>query len=75
MFHFHTSPGGNSDIINFIPLVESYGKRCKIYLVHFGGGVSGHIRLVPKFLQWVQATATRSTPTRRGRSASARAGC
>ena len=25
-----------------------YGKRCKIYLVHFGGGVSGHIRLVPE---------------------------
>ena len=54
MFHFHTSPGGNSDINNFIPLVERYGKRCKIYLVHFGGGVSGHIKLVPKFLQWVQ---------------------
>jgi predicted TIM-barrel fold metal-dependent hydrolase len=54
IFHFHTSPGGNSDITNFIPLVEGYGKRCKIYLVHFGGGVSGHIRLVPRFLQWVQ---------------------
>ena len=50
VFHFHTSPGGNSDINNFIPLVERYGKRCKIYLVHFGGGVSGHIKLVPKFL-------------------------
>ena len=54
MFHFHTSPGGNSDINNFVPLVEKYGKRCKIYLVHFGGGVSGHIKLVPKFLQWVR---------------------
>ena len=54
MFHFHTSPGGNSDINNFIPLVEKYGKRCKFYLVHFGGGVSGHIKLVPKFLQWVR---------------------
>ena len=54
MFHFHTSAGGNSDINNFIPMVEKYGKRCKIYLVHFGGGVSGHIKLVPKFLQWVQ---------------------
>ena len=54
MFHFHTCPGGNSDINNFIPLVERYGKRCKIYLVHFGGGVSGHIKLVPKFLQWVE---------------------
>jgi uncharacterized protein len=37
-----------------MPLVEKYGKRCKIYLVHFGGGVSGHIRLVPKFLSWVE---------------------
>jgi predicted TIM-barrel fold metal-dependent hydrolase len=54
VFHFHTSPGGNSDISNFIPMVEKYGKRVKIYLVHFGGGVSGHIRLVPRFLDWVE---------------------
>jgi predicted TIM-barrel fold metal-dependent hydrolase len=54
VFHFHTSPGGASDINNFIPLVEQYGKRIKIYLVHFGGGVSGHIRLVPRFLDWVE---------------------
>lgn len=54
VFHFHTSPGGSSDISNFIPLVERYGTRAKIYLVHFGGGVSGHIRLVPKFLDWVE---------------------
>jgi len=46
VFHLHTSPGGASDISNFIPLVERYGKRVKLYLVHFGGGVSGHIRLV-----------------------------
>lgn len=54
VFHFHTSPGGNSDISNFIPMIEKYGKRVKIYLVHFGGGVSGHIRLVPRFLDWVE---------------------
>jgi predicted TIM-barrel fold metal-dependent hydrolase len=54
VFHFHTSPGGNSDIKNFVPLVEQYGKRIKIYLVHFGGGVSGHIKLVPQFLDWVE---------------------
>ncbi len=54
VFHFHTSPGGASDINNFIPLVETYGKRIKIYLVHFGGGVSGHIKLVPQFLDWVE---------------------
>ena len=54
VFHFHTSPGGTSDISNYIPLVEKYGKRVKMYLVHFGGGVSGHIRLVPRFLDWVE---------------------
>ncbi|MGH3320898.1 MAG: amidohydrolase family protein [Streptosporangiaceae bacterium] len=55
VFHFHTSPGGNSDLSKYIPLIERYGKRVKMYLVHFGGGVSGHIRLVPKFLDWVEA--------------------
>jgi len=54
VFHFHTSAGGSSDINNYIPLVEKYGKRIKIYLVHFGGGVSGHIKLVPRFLDWVE---------------------
>jgi predicted TIM-barrel fold metal-dependent hydrolase len=54
VFHFHTSPGGNSDLSKYIPLIERYGKRAKIYLVHFGGGVSGHIRLVPKFLDWIE---------------------
>jgi uncharacterized protein len=54
VFHFHTSPGGASDINNFVPMIERYGKRVKIYLVHFGGGVSGHIKLVPMFLDWVQ---------------------
>jgi uncharacterized protein len=54
VFHFHTSAGGNSDINNFVPLIERYGRRVKIYLVHFGGGVSGHIKLVPQFLDWVE---------------------
>jgi len=54
VFHFHTSPGGSSDISNYIPLIERYGKRVKMYLVHFGGGVSGHIRLVPRFLDYVE---------------------
>jgi uncharacterized protein len=54
VFHFHTSAGGSSDINNFIPLVEEFGKRVKIYLVHFGGGVSGHIKPVPRFLDWVE---------------------
>lgn len=54
VFHFHTSPGGSSDLNNFIPMVETYAKDTKILLVHFGGGVSGHIRLVPRFLDWVE---------------------
>lgn len=54
VFHFHTSPGGNSDLNNYIPMVEKYGKDVKIHLVHFGGGVSGHIRLVPRFLDWIE---------------------
>ena len=45
VFHFHTSAGGTSDINNFVPLIEEFGKRVKIHLVHFGGGVSGHIKL------------------------------
>lgn len=54
VFHFHTSPGGTSDLNNYIPLVERYARDVKTYLVHFGGGVSGHIRLVPRFLDWVE---------------------
>lgn len=54
VFHFHTSAGGTSDINNFVPLIEEFGKRVKIHLVHFGGGVSGHIKLVPQFLTWVE---------------------
>jgi predicted TIM-barrel fold metal-dependent hydrolase len=54
VFHFHTSPGGASDINNYIPMIEEFGKQTKIYLVHFGGGVSGHIKLVPMFLDWVE---------------------
>jgi uncharacterized protein len=54
VFHFHTSPGGSSDINNFVPMIEEFGKQTKIYLVHFGGGVSGHIKLVPMFLDWVE---------------------
>lgn len=54
VFHFHTSPGGSSDLSRFIPLIERYGQQVKMHLVHFGGGVSGHIRLVPKFFDWIE---------------------
>ncbi len=52
--HIHTSPGGGSDVGNALEFVREYGKRIKVHIVHMGGGVSGHIRLVPKFIELVQ---------------------
>ncbi len=54
VLHIHTSPGGGSDISNALELVKQYGKRIKIHLVHMGGFVSGHIKLVPKFINLVK---------------------
>lgn len=47
--HFHTSPGGGSDILGFFELIKRWGKDLKVHLVHMGGGASGHIRLLS---QW-----------------------
>jgi len=54
VLHIHTSPGGGSDIGNALEFVKEYGKRIKVHLVHMGGGVSGHIRIVPKFIEFVK---------------------
>jgi predicted TIM-barrel fold metal-dependent hydrolase len=51
--HVHTSPGGGSDIDNAFALVRKYGKEVKIHCVHMGGGVSGHIKFVPRFFDLV----------------------
>ncbi|GAC1330948.1 MAG: hypothetical protein NVSMB13_19120 [Mycobacteriales bacterium] len=54
--HVHTSPGAASDIDRIGTLVETYGDRTKIHLVHFGGGMSGHIKLAGgRFFDWVSA--------------------
>ena len=54
--HVHTSPGGASDIDQVGLLVDRYGDDVAIHLVHMGGGVSGHIKLVGgRFLDWVAA--------------------
>jgi predicted TIM-barrel fold metal-dependent hydrolase len=53
-FHIHTSPGGGSDIDNALALIRQYGQRVKIHVVHMGGGVSGHIKFVPRFFELVQ---------------------
>ncbi len=52
--HIHTSPGGGSDIDNALAMVRKYGKRNKIHLVHMGGGVSGHIKFVPRFFELIE---------------------
>ena len=52
--HVHTSPGGASDIDEVGRLVDSYGDAVAIHLVHLGGGMSGHIKLIGgRFFDWV----------------------
>ncbi|GGM68079.1 hypothetical protein GCM10010106_12530 [Thermopolyspora flexuosa] len=54
--HVHTSPGAASDIDEVGHLVEWYGDRVPIHLVHFGGGMSGHIKLAgSRFFDWIAA--------------------
>jgi predicted TIM-barrel fold metal-dependent hydrolase len=54
--HVHTSPGGSSDIDEVGQLVDSYGDTVAIHLVHFGGGMSGHIKLIgSRFFDWIAA--------------------
>ena len=54
--HIHTSPGAASDIDQVGTLVDRYGDDAKIHLVHFGGGMSGHIKLVGgRFFDWIEA--------------------
>jgi predicted TIM-barrel fold metal-dependent hydrolase len=54
--HVHTSPGAASDIDQVGRLVERYGDDVKIHLVHLGGGMSGHIKLIGgRFFDWIAA--------------------
>lgn len=54
--HVHTSPGAASDIDQIGKLVDRYGDDVKIHLVHFGGGMSGHIKLInERFFNWIEA--------------------
>ncbi|MFI6833986.1 amidohydrolase family protein [Kribbella sp. NPDC050241] len=54
--HVHTSPGAASDIDQVGKLVDRYGDEVKIHLVHFGGGMSGHIKLInERFFNWIEA--------------------
>jgi predicted TIM-barrel fold metal-dependent hydrolase len=54
--HVHTSPGAASDIDEVGHLVEWYADRVPVHLVHFGGGMSGHIKLAgSRFFDWISA--------------------
>jgi predicted TIM-barrel fold metal-dependent hydrolase len=56
MVHIHTSPGAASDIDQVGKLVDRYGDDVTIHLVHFGGGMSGHIKLVGgRFFDWIES--------------------
>lgn len=52
--HVHTSPGAASDIDEISYLVDWYADRVPLHLVHFGGGISGHIKLIgSRFFDWI----------------------
>ncbi|WP_426502698.1 amidohydrolase family protein [Dactylosporangium sp. McL0621] len=54
--HVHTSPGAASDIDEVGTLVDRYADAVPIHLVHFGGGMSGHIKLIGgRFFDWIAA--------------------
>jgi predicted TIM-barrel fold metal-dependent hydrolase len=54
--HIHTSPGAASDIDKVGRLVDRFGDDVKIHLVHLGGGMSGHIKLIGgRFFDWISA--------------------
>ncbi|MGQ0844231.1 MAG: amidohydrolase family protein [Sporichthyaceae bacterium] len=54
--HVHTSPGSTSDIDRISTLVDRYADDVALHLVHFGGGMSGHIKLVGgRFFDWITA--------------------
>ena len=54
--HVHTSPGAASDIDQVGLLVEDYGDDVAIHLVHLGGGMSGHMKLIGgRFFDWISA--------------------
>jgi predicted TIM-barrel fold metal-dependent hydrolase len=54
--HVHTSPGGTSDIDQVGQLVDRYADDVAVHLVHLGGGMSGHMKLIGgRFFDWIEA--------------------
>ncbi|MFT4262117.1 MAG: amidohydrolase family protein [Nocardioides sp.] len=54
--HVHTSPGAASDIDQIGTLVERYADDVRLHLVHLGGGMSGHMKLIGgRLFDWIEA--------------------
>jgi predicted TIM-barrel fold metal-dependent hydrolase len=54
--HVHTSPGAASDVDQVGSLVERYASDVRLHLVHLGGGMSGHMKLIGgRFFDWIEA--------------------
>ncbi|MGY1715685.1 amidohydrolase family protein [Geodermatophilus sp. SYSU D01106] len=52
--HVHTSPGAASDLDEVGTLVDRYADDVAVHLVHMGGGMSGHVKLIgQRFFAWV----------------------
>jgi predicted TIM-barrel fold metal-dependent hydrolase len=54
IMHLHTSPGGGSDVSKCLKWIRHHGKDIKVHIVHCGGGVSGHIKLIPEFMNLIR---------------------
>jgi predicted TIM-barrel fold metal-dependent hydrolase len=53
--HVHTSPGAASDVDEVGFLVDTYADEVAVHLVHLGGGMSGHIKLIGgRFFEWLE---------------------
>lgn len=53
--HIHTSPGAASDVDQVGALVEQYARDVRIHLVHLGGGMSGHFKLIGgRLFDWIE---------------------
>lgn len=54
--HVHTSPGAASDVDQIGTLVERYARDVRLHLVHLGGGMSGHMKLIGgRLFDWIDA--------------------
>ncbi len=54
--HVHTSPGAASDVDQVGALVDRYADDVRVHLVHLGGGMSGHMKLIGgRFFDWLVA--------------------